>query len=115
MKLTKENFITGNWRDKHLDNGYGFISHLNGFIYVYRDIFFHAGGYSNFENYGYDDDDLYNKLEAKGYKREFLDLTGDKYIYHNPHDDSSRTEHYEIKDVKESHKINRIASNKAKK
>ncbi|NDG54280.1 MAG: glycosyltransferase family 2 protein [Flavobacteriia bacterium] len=109
VQLTKKNFITGNWRDGRLDNEIGFLSHLNGFVYLYRDSFFHAGGYSKFDGYGWDDDDLYNKLEKAGYVRDFIKLSssGKPYIYHNPHDDSFRSENYMEKDIKKSAEINR--------
>lgn len=117
VQLNKKNFITGNWRDAKLDNKIGFLSHLNGFVYLYRDSFFHAGGYSKFDGYGWDDDDLYNKLEKVGYVRDFIKLSssGKPYIYHNPHDDSFRSENYKEKDIKKSAKINRETSHKRNK
>jgi hypothetical protein len=105
-KLTKQNFITGDWRSKTMDNHLGFLGFLNGFLYIYRDNFYAAKGYSNFENYGFDDDDLYNKLQTLGYERNFLDIKKNICIYHNPHDQDVRVSNYKEKDWKKSAKEN---------
>ena len=106
--LTKKNFITGSWKDGDIDNRAGFIMNLNGFVYLYRDTFFHAGGYSSdFEGYGWDDDDLYNKLQDIGYTRDYIMVRENRYIYHNPHSDSDRIANYQDKDLKSSAKKNR--------
>jgi len=111
-KLTKDNFITGDWRCKDIDNNAGFIQYLNGFLYIYRDCFYKAKGYSNFENYGWDDDDLYSKLQEAGLKRIVMDLKKSKYLYHNPHDDDVRSSCYEEKDLKKSATENRLSIEK---
>ena len=86
--------------------------YLNGFLYVYRDSFYKGRGYSNFENYGWDDDDLYNKLQDAGLERVVIDLSKRKYIYHNPHDDDVRSACYKEKDLKKSATENRLSVKK---
>lgn len=111
-KINKGTFITGDWRCKDIDNNAGFVQYLNGFLYIYRDSFYKGRGYSNFENYGWDDDDLYNKLQDAGLERVVMDLSKRKYIYHNPHDDDVRSACYKEKDLKKSATENRLSVKK---
>ena len=111
-KIKKGNFVTGDWRCKDIDNNAGFIQYLNGFLYIYRDSFYKGRGYSNFENYGWDDDDLYNKLQDAGLERVVMDLSTRKYIYHNPHEDDVRSSCYKEKDLKKSATENRLSVKK---
>jgi hypothetical protein len=48
-------------------------THLNGQVYLYRNDFLMVNGYNEFlKSYGYDDSDLYIRLESVGkYKRNF--------------------------------------------
>ncbi len=111
-KITKNNFVTGDWRLKEVDNDAGFIQYLNGFLYIYRDSFYKGRGYSNFDNYGWDDDDLYSKLQDVGLERVVMDLSKRKYIYHNPHEDDVRSACYKEKDLKKSATENRLSVKK---
>lgn len=94
IELTRDIFITGHFMDKHEDNKMGFIEHLNGFVYLYRESFKKCG-YTGWDNYGSDDEDLYRCLKKNNLKRVRLyDTTNTLFIYHNPHDNKIRTENY---------------------
>lgn len=55
------------------------------------------------DNYGWDDDDLYNCLQNNNLKRvKLYDITNTLFIYHNPHDDASRTENYKSNELMEN-------------
>ena len=72
-------FFCGNWRKRRNDNE----MHLNGMIYMHRDDFFKVNGYNEFiKFYGWDDSDLYQRLEAVGLQRFDFDLDT---LYHIPH------------------------------
>lgn len=99
IKLTKDTFITGNWMDKVKDNKMGFMVYLNGFIYLHKENF-EKCEYSGWDNYGWDDDDLYNCLQNNNLKRvKLYDTTDTLFIYHNPHDDKVRTENYKSNEL----------------
>lgn len=85
IKLNKRIFYTGNWELEELDNNLGFIKYLNGFLFVHKNNFEAVGGYNeNLENYGWEDNELYNKLYGGGLKRVTIPFD-ETYIYHNPH------------------------------
>lgn len=82
--LKQGEFYCGNWRTRRNDNE----MHLNGVVYVNRDDFFRVNGYNEYiKFYGWDDSDLYLRLEATGLSRHDLDLDT---LYHIPH--ASRTQ-----------------------
>ena len=59
-------------------------SHLNGTAFLYREDFFKVNGYNEFiKNYGWDDTDLYSRLEALGL--EHLDFSLDT-LHHIEHE-----------------------------
>ena len=113
VKLTKDSFITGNWEDQVKDNEMGFMTYLNGFIYLHRENFIKCE-YSGWDNYGWDDDDLYNRLQNNNLKRvKLYDITSTLFIYHNPHDDSTRTENYKSDKLRENQKkYNKVVAKK---
>eukprot|EP00243_Klebsormidium_subtile_P001305 TRINITY_DN12265_c0_g1_i1.p1 TRINITY_DN12265_c0_g1~~TRINITY_DN12265_c0_g1_i1.p1 ORF type:complete len:1104 (+),score=109.56 TRINITY_DN12265_c0_g1_i1:93-3404(+) len=77
-------FYAGNWRTAPTEEE----SHLNGFIFVHRADFHRVNGYDErIFHYGYDDEDLYARLEAAGVARIDANLTGVKHV---PHGDNSR-------------------------
>lgn len=79
-------FYTGNWLTARDENEI----HLNGALLVKRDVFLSVGGYDErIQTYGWDDEDLYNRLIGRNFKR--LNLSYD-YISHHSHDDSSRAQ-----------------------
>lgn len=79
--LTRGTFFTGNWKNATPGN-VNELS-LNGVMYVYRADFFKVGGYNEFiQCYGWDDSDLYERLESTGLVRYDIN---NKYIEHLPH------------------------------
>ncbi|MEI6434438.1 MAG: galactosyltransferase-related protein [Bacteroidota bacterium] len=78
-KLNPGIFYTGNWalgRDQN-------ETHLNGVAFFYRDDFFKVNGYNEFiKSYGWDDSDLYLRLEQNNLKRIDFDLDSLHHIEH---------------------------------
>jgi hypothetical protein len=106
----EKEFITGSSKDYNLDNGKGFFAYLNGFIFSRKKDLLSVGGYDErFENYGFEDCDLYKRLESKGLTRKYLnhELVS---IFHIPHDDYHRTKNYSNKDLSDSWEKNRSMS-----
>ena len=142
FNIIKENpleyntFYTGHW--KMFPKYY---HPLNGFLYIRRNDFFKVNGYNEYlEGYGYDDEDIYNRLQDAGVNRNILPalqtgftadfsqinqqtgmplLNGEIYvlrtpnIFHIPHNDDERVKEYPIDNVFDSHAENeRIAKSK---
>jgi len=79
-----DGFIAGNWRNVSADQ-----AHVNGFFLATRAALAAVGGFNEFiTTYGWDDEDLYARLEAEGIRRE--DVLPDT-IHHLPHSDEERT------------------------
>jgi hypothetical protein len=77
-------FIAGNWRNAK--EGQGFV---NGFFFSPKRALAEVGGFNEFiTTYGWDDDDLYERLEARGQKRK--DVAPDT-VTHLDHTDEERT------------------------
>jgi hypothetical protein len=111
--LNQGEFITGDWQMYPIDNGAGFITYLNGFVYLHKKDFIDVGGYNrNLKDYGWDDADLYERLQKKGLKRKKILIEEEIYIYHNPHNDYHRSENYECKDIKKSAEKNEHINSK---
>ncbi len=102
LALDKGCFFSGNWRDSRNKNE----NHLNGTFYCGRKDFFGVNGYNEkITTYGWDDADLYGRLEAKGLKRKLLPL--DK-LAHQPHSDETRIQAQpDVSDRKREIKKNR--------
>lgn len=82
-KLSNTTFISGDWRIAPKGQ-----EHINGFFYIYRENLMNIKGFNEYiTTYGWDDDDIYNRLESSGTKRTHVDI---ETIYHIPHDDSLR-------------------------
>ena len=78
--LTEGIFYTGNWALGRNSNE----THLNGTTYLFRNDFFRVNGYNELlKLYGYDDTDLYTRLENAGLRR--LDFNND-YLHHIEHE-----------------------------
>ena len=78
-KLTPWNFFTGNMDIARNDNEI----HLNGSLYLYRNDFFKVNGYNEFiTSYGWDDADIYLRIESQGLKRKNINPDD---IYHIEH------------------------------
>ncbi|MEK7991073.1 MAG: glycosyltransferase, partial [Thiotrichaceae bacterium] len=81
--ITRDSFIAGDW--KKAPKGQ---THINGFFYIYRDNLLKVAGFNEFiTTYGWDDDDLYQRLDNLSLERVCVDLDS---IYHIPHDDVLR-------------------------
>lgn len=86
--LEPGNFFTGNWRTAKNDSE----KRLNGIIYCYREDFFHVNGYNEYiTTYGWDDCDLYGRLESAGLKKQNF-LT--EHLEHQEH--QSRTKNQKV-------------------
>ncbi len=73
-------FFTGNWANQRNENE----QYLNGMIYLYRDDFFRVNGYNEYiQMYGWDDDDLYGRLQNQGLRRG--DISNDT-LHHIGHE-----------------------------
>ncbi len=88
-------FIAGNWRDA--EPGQEFI---NGFFFARRSDLLGVNGFNELiTTYGWDDDDLYDRLQASGFRRVSVKV---ETITHLPHDDAARLE-TEINDCESAH------------
>lgn len=77
-QLGKNEFIAGNWRNVPPDQ-----VHVNGFFFIHRKHFSEVNGFNEFiTTYGWDDDDLYNRLTNFGLHRKDV---APQTIYHIPH------------------------------
>lgn len=77
-------FYAGDWKCADDENG----QKLNGVMYVARDDFLNVGGYNEYiETYGYDDCDLYGRLEKAGLSRMLIPLSK---LAHIPHSNELR-------------------------
>jgi glycosyltransferase involved in cell wall biosynthesis len=82
-RLSSSIFISGDWRIAPKGQ-----EHINGFFYIYRENLMRIKGFNEYiTTYGWDDDDIYHRLEASGTKRTHVDI---ETIYHIPHDDALR-------------------------
>lgn len=81
--LSENKFISGDWRTAEKGQ-----EHINGFFYVSRESVMSIKGFNEYiTTYGWDDDDIYDRLEKSGSKRSQVDTTT---IYHIPHADELR-------------------------
>ena len=82
-QLTQGMFIAGNWEAAEKGQ-----EHINGFFFVRHADLARVKGFNEYiTTYGWDDDDIYNRLAEVGARRTLVDT---KSIYHIPHDDSQR-------------------------
>lgn len=72
-------FFTGSWEKARNENE----THLNGNTFLYREDFFRVNGYNEFfKTYGWDDTDLFSRLEAIGLERLCFDFDTLHHIRH---------------------------------
>lgn len=96
-KLLPGEFITGDHRIGTLRDENGFIRYLNGMIHAWTDDVIKVRGYNEqFVGYGFDDEDLYDRLTETGRKRRYM-TNKPVCMFHLPHEDNVRTEHYKTK------------------
>jgi len=78
-----------------------------GICFFGKDAFKQAGKYDErLSGWGYDDQDLYNRLSNIRKKNIMRQIP--YFIYHNPHGDDLRVANYEIKNKFESNKLNEL-------
>ena len=88
-----------------------FLQPTNGFLCAPKKSLLEAGGYNeSLQGWGYDDDDIINKLLKLGLTRKILSLSGGAFIYHNPHGGEWRVENYDNKDTIDSWEKNKVIS-----
>ena len=86
-------FFCGNWRRARTDNE----RHLTGALFVHRRHVLDLNGYNErIITYGYEDDDLFERLERAGLARRDIDLDT---VHHIAHDDLARTRHQDVVNV----------------
>jgi hypothetical protein len=79
-------FFAGNWRMYPSCNQN--TRNINGCVVINQQLFWNVGGYNeHIVDYGYDDNDLYERLQAAGYLRLNISYG---LIQHIPHDDTIR-------------------------
>lgn len=78
---------------------------LNGLIVAHTDTLREVGYREDFVGYGYDDDDIYERLASAGAKRELIRGLGDAVI-HLPHSDAARTQRYPVRDREQAWLLN---------
>ena len=84
-------FFAGNWQQVAASDD---KRHLSGAVYAYKSDLLAVNGYNErLRHYGREDDDLYDRLVARGLKRVDLDLST---LDHIPHSHVQRYEHLKI-------------------
>lgn len=84
--LTSRQFYAGNYKHARNENEI----HLNGAVLIRRADFLSVGGYDErIQTYGWDDEDLYTRLEKSGMQK--LNLSYDM-VSHVPHGDGARAQ-----------------------
>lgn len=87
-------FYCADWRQARDENEL----HLTGTAFFTRRDFFEVNGYNErIVTYGYEDDDLFERLKASGLERKDVDHS---MLWHIPHSDSLRTENQDVRDVR---------------
>jgi hypothetical protein len=98
--LKPGNFYSGNWEMARNDNE----RHLHGTYFGWREDFFRVNGYNEFiKSYGWDDIDLYDRLESLPLKH--LDLNQD-CLSHTPHENRTINQNQlsDFKNINDSEK-----------
>jgi len=89
ISLRENLFYAGDWRKAKNKNQ----MHLNGVVYANTTDIFKINGFDERINtYGWEDDDLYQRLISSKVKRKILDM---KLLYHLPHSNSLRSTNIE--------------------
>eukprot|EP00184_Porphyridium_aerugineum_P003149 CAMPEP_0184695866 /NCGR_PEP_ID=MMETSP0313-20130426/3358_1 /TAXON_ID=2792 /ORGANISM="Porphyridium aerugineum, Strain SAG 1380-2" /LENGTH=1054 /DNA_ID=CAMNT_0027154393 /DNA_START=262 /DNA_END=3422 /DNA_ORIENTATION=+ len=79
-------FYSGNWKKAKNENEV----HLNGVVIIRRMDYWKVLGYDErIQTYGWDDEDLYTRLEHSGLERKDVDY---QYVSHVQHDDKARAQ-----------------------
>jgi glycosyltransferase involved in cell wall biosynthesis len=84
--LKPKHFCRGDWSLAEADNDI----YINGFCIFHKEDFDSVGGYNEaIQSYGWDDDDLYQRLRLAGCQQTSLAVSSG--IYHKPHAEEMRT------------------------
>jgi hypothetical protein len=84
--LQEGTFVSGDWRTAGADQ-----EHVNGFFMIRREDLMSVKGFNEYiTTYGWDDDDLYFRLEQRGFNRVRIKPGG---IHHIPHGNEQRIDH----------------------
>ncbi len=76
-------FVAGNWRTAETEQ-----AHVNGFFFISRKTLHSVGAFNeHITSYGWDDDDIYDRLTLSGYRRQDV---APGTIFHLDHDDADR-------------------------
>jgi len=71
-------FVAGDWRKARAGQEY-----INGIVYVHRDDLFAVNGFNEFiKSYGWDDSDLYSRLDARRLRRLSVDPATVRHLDH---------------------------------
>lgn len=98
-RLTPGMFLTGDHRIGTVADRHGFLRPLNGLLYTQKSYLNSISGYNEkLAGYGYDDCDLYNRLQQSGMVHEFID-NKNCCVFHVPHGDEYRSSNYENKNI----------------
>ena len=110
IDITEDEFICGNFSQGNIDNKVGFVTGTNGFLCVHKKHLFNVGLYNeSIEDYGREDCEMYDKLEAAGLVRRNIGFNANYFpIYHNPHSDHVRVKNFKNKNISRSGDYNRI-------
>lgn len=110
-KLTPGVFITGDHRIGTARDEHGFIRSLNGMVHLYKKDFEMIGGYNEeFGGYGYDDEDLYNRLVDQGLSHKRIN-NQPCCVFHIPHSSQLSTCNYKNKNITQTSRENYYKSN----
>jgi hypothetical protein len=91
--LAPRTFFCGNWRRARVENE----RHLAGSLYVHKHHLMRVNGYNErIVTYGYEDDDLFERLQRTGLTRRDVDFDG---VRHIPHPDALRTANQDVSDM----------------
>jgi hypothetical protein len=95
-------FLTGDSSHRILDNDLGFLGNLHGLLFARTEHIKEVGGFQEqVEGYGWEDSDMYKRLENIGLKKIFLNHSR-MSVFHIPHDNNVRVKHYEDKFLMDS-------------
>ncbi len=95
-------FLTGDSSHRVIDNNLGFLGNLHGLLFAKTQHIKEVGGFQEqVEGYGWEDSDIYRRLEKIGLKRIYLNHSR-MSVFHIPHDNDVRTKHYENQFIMDS-------------
>jgi hypothetical protein len=122
LKLDTDYILKPGFFDSHKLDGNEFIAgdftrapdlnswNLNGMVFLKREHFFNVGGYNeSIQSYGYDDCDLYKRLQRSGLTRKTINFNT---IEHIPHDDKLRmdnsSQYSKLREISWNHVVSNL-------